>query len=149
MNERLRPIRLGNLADKLVKTHHGSLSMALTLLVKHLGETIILIPESWDIGVPLEDLKFDRRFELPMVELEGGGQGVDAPGLRKGLEDFVRCSGRYPDSLAARSTGEGCMFRSTLLSAAGYPDELVNLRVDVNPEIQEGTFYLLIDQGGE
>ena len=149
MSERLHPIRLGDLIDRLVESNHGSLSMALALLAKHLSETIILIPESWDIGVPLEAPTFEKRFELPMTEIPGqGGKGVDGPALRAGLEDYVRNAGRFPDVLISRSIAEGCMLRATLLSAAGHPAELANLRVDVNPEVQAGTFYLLIDQEG-
>ena len=49
-DERLLPIRLGDLVNKLIDRSQGSLSLALLTLVQHMGETIILIPESWDIG---------------------------------------------------------------------------------------------------
>ena len=48
--DRLIPHRLKDLIAILVEQNHGSLSMALTMLTLHLGETIVLIPASEDVS---------------------------------------------------------------------------------------------------
>ena len=48
--DRLVPMRLKDLIAVLIEQNHGSLSMALTMLALHLGETIILIPASEDVN---------------------------------------------------------------------------------------------------
>ena len=45
----LHPIRFGDLVNNLVEQNPGPLSLALVTLIQHMGDSIILVPESWDI----------------------------------------------------------------------------------------------------
>lgn len=146
--DRLHPVRIDSLVQALLEQHRGSPADALQALTRWLGDTIILIPGNWFADAA--GLKFENRFELPMTPTQDGGQAVDGAALRKGYAAYEMRAGRFPNVLVARTLGEGCSLRISLLSALGYPPGLTaNLEVRADEQVQEGTFYLMIDEDKE